>query len=113
MPMQLSRYTSTAEPSVEGDQVKQEQERLEGSVAISTSQGSGTYTMMNIKTAAGLRSLPVETGNASRASDEKRKRNAGASARFRERRKKREMEASVTIRKLERQVKDLSEDMDF
>jgi len=111
--MQLSRYTPTAEIGDNASQVKQEQERPEGSVAISTSQGTGTYTMMNIDTGAGLRAVPVETGAASKASDEKRKRNAGASARFRERRKKREMEASVTIRKLERQVKDLSEDMNF
>ncbi|GAB7338473.1 hypothetical protein MBLNU457_4754t1 [Dothideomycetes sp. NU457] len=139
MPMQLLGYASTTGTASPGSQIKQEQDRQdlerqelerrqdqerqeqgrqeqdrpEASVPISTSGEGGTYKMMNLETGTGLLAIPVETGAASRASDEKRKRNAGASARFRERRKKREMEASVTIRKLERQVKDLTEDRDF
>jgi len=113
MPMQLPRYASSTGTMDDGSQVKQEQDRPEGSVPMPTPGEGGTYKMMNFDTGTGLLAVPVEVGAASKASDEKRKRNAGASARFRERRKRKEMEASAAIRKLERQVKDLTEDRDF
>ncbi|PNS21843.1 Regulatory protein cys-3 [Sphaceloma murrayae] len=82
-------------------------------IPVSTSGGQATYQLMTVQTANGTVQVPVDVQAASRLADEKRRRNAGASARFRERRKKKEMEASQTIRKLETQVKELSEDCDF
>ncbi|KAH9829623.1 basic region leucin zipper [Teratosphaeria destructans] len=68
---------------------------------------------MTLETTSGTVQLPVDVQAASRVADEKRRRNAGASARFRQRRKEKEKEASVTISRLEHQVKELSEDADF
>ncbi|KAF4549684.1 Hypothetical protein D9617_20g027400 [Elsinoe fawcettii] len=82
-------------------------------IPITTPGGQGTYSMMTVQTASGAVQVPVDMQAASRLADEKRRRNAGASARFRERRKKKEMEASATIRKLENQVKEVSEDLEF
>ena len=79
-------------------------------IPISSSGGHNTYQMMTLETTSGTVQLPVDVQAASRVADEKRRRNAGASARFRERRKKKEVEATVTIRKFEQQVKDLTED---
>lgn len=82
-------------------------------IPISSPGGASTYQMMTLETTSGTVQLPVDVQAASRVADEKRRRNAGASARFRERRKKKEIEASATISKLEQQVKELSEDMEF
>lgn len=53
--------------------------------------------------------VPLDTQQASRLSDEKRKRNAGASARFRQRRKEREKESATAISRLETRVKELED----
>lgn len=82
-------------------------------VPISSSGGQNVYRMMTLETTSGTVQLPVDVQAASRVADEKRRRNAGASARFRQRRKEKEKEASTTISRLEQQVKELSEDMDF
>lgn len=82
-------------------------------VPISSSGGQNVYQMMTLETTSGTVQLPVDVQAASRVADEKRRRNAGASARFRQRRKEKEKEASSTISRLEQQVKELSEDMDF
>ncbi|KAF2224588.1 hypothetical protein BDZ85DRAFT_281168 [Elsinoe ampelina] len=84
-----------------------------GGIPITTPGGSAAYSMMTVQTASGAVQVPVDMQAASRLADEKRRRNAGASARFRERRKKKEMESSATIRKLENQVKELSEDLEY
>ncbi|TKA69515.1 hypothetical protein B0A55_08390 [Friedmanniomyces simplex] len=82
-------------------------------IPISSSGGQNTYQMMTLETTSGTVQLPVDVQAASRVADEKRRRNAGASARFRQRRKEKEKEASVTIGKLDQQVKELGEDADF
>ncbi|KAK5110931.1 hypothetical protein LTR62_005469 [Meristemomyces frigidus] len=82
-------------------------------IPISSSGGQNTYQMMTLETTSGTVQLPVDVQAASRVADEKRRRNAGASARFRQRRKEKEKEASVTIGRLEQQVKELGEDADF
>ncbi|KAK3117665.1 hypothetical protein LTR53_000794 [Teratosphaeriaceae sp. CCFEE 6253] len=82
-------------------------------IPISSSAGQNTYQMMTLETTSGTVQLPVDVQAASRVADEKRRRNAGASARFRQRRKEKEKEASVTIGKLDQQVKELGEDADF
>lgn len=83
------------------------------SVPITAAGGQSTYQLMTLKTTEGDVRFPVDVQAASRVADEKRKRNAGASARFRERRKKKEVEASVTIAKLEQQIKNIAEDAEF
>lgn len=80
---------------------------------ISSSGGQNVYQMMTLETTSGTVQLPVDVQAASRVADEKRRRNAGASARFRQRRKEKEKEASTTIGRLEQQVKELSEDLEF
>ncbi|KAI5370744.1 Putative basic-leucine zipper domain-containing protein [Septoria linicola] len=82
-------------------------------VPVSSSGGQNVYQMMTLETTSGTVSLPVDVQAASRVADEKRRRNAGASARFRQRRKEKEKEASTTIGRLEQQLKDLGEDMEF
>ncbi|KAF2159295.1 hypothetical protein M409DRAFT_71179 [Zasmidium cellare ATCC 36951] len=82
-------------------------------VPTSSSGGQNVYQMMTLETTSGTVQLPVDVQAASRVADEKRRRNAGASARFRQRRKEKEKEASSTISRLEQQVKELGEDMDF
>ncbi|KAK0281643.1 hypothetical protein LTR91_003869 [Friedmanniomyces endolithicus] len=82
------------------------------SYSSGSSSAPNTYQMMTLETTAGTVQLPVDVQAASRVADEKRARNAGASARFRARRKEKEKEASVTIGKLDQQVKELGEDAD-
>ncbi|KAH0562505.1 hypothetical protein GP486_002805 [Trichoglossum hirsutum] len=55
----------------------------------------------------------VDIHTASKQADEKRKRNAGASSRFRARRKEKKREVSRTIAKLERQIRELTEERDL
>ncbi|QIW97986.1 hypothetical protein AMS68_003504 [Peltaster fructicola] len=83
------------------------------SIPISSAAGQNVYQMMTLQTTSGTVQVPVDVQAASRVADEKRRRNAGASARFRARRKEKEKESSSTIAKLEMQVKDLTEDVDF
>ena len=78
-----------------------------------TGGGQGNYRMLTLSTQQGPIQLPVDVQAASRHADEKRKRNAGASARFRQRRKEKEKEATSTIQRLEQQLRDASEDVDF
>ncbi|OCK86053.1 hypothetical protein K432DRAFT_285480 [Lepidopterella palustris CBS 459.81] len=77
------------------------------------STGQSSYQLLTVQTQGGNVQIPVEVNAASKASDEKRKRNAGASARFRARRKEKEMQASSTISKLEQQIRDATEDVEF
>ncbi|TKX21035.1 transcription factor-like protein 20 [Elsinoe australis] len=91
----------------------QQEQSYAAGMLVTGPGGQSTYQLMTVQTANGTVQVPVDVQAASRLADEKRRRNAGASARFRERRKKKEMEASSTIRKLETQVKHLSEDLDF
>ena len=84
-----------------------------GGVPISSSTGPTVYQMLTLNTGAGTVQLPVDMQAASRVADEKRRRNAGASARFRQRRKEKEREASTTISRLEQQVKDLGDAVEY
>ncbi|KAK5123379.1 hypothetical protein LTR85_002811 [Meristemomyces frigidus] len=84
-----------------------------GGIPISSSSGQNVYQMMTLETTSGTMQLPVDVQAASRVADEKRRRNAGASARFRQRRKEKEKEASTMISRLEQQVKDATDAMDF
>jgi hypothetical protein len=70
--------------------------------------------LMTIKSQHGPpRQIPVETQSGSKGADEKRRRNAGASARFRARRKEKEREASMSISRLEQNVRDSTEDAEY
>jgi len=100
--------TASAPPNATG----QERQRPMG-IPISSSGGQNTYQMMTLETTSGTVQLPVDIQAASRVADEKRRRNAGASARFRQRRKEKEKEASTSIARLEQQIKDVTEAMEF
>ena len=87
-----------------------------GSGAISGSGGTGgqgTYRLLTLTTQQGPVQVPVDVQAASRVQAEKRKRNAGASARFRQRRKEKEREASSMIQRLEQQLRDAMDDVEF
>ncbi|KAK4507336.1 hypothetical protein PRZ48_001071 [Zasmidium cellare] len=119
MPTLSSAYSAGLDSSIGGPgagsaptSVRPDRQRPMG-VPISSSGGQNVYQMMTLETTSGTVQLPVDVQAASRVADEKRRRNAGASARFRQRRKEKEKEASSTIGRLEQQVKDLSEDVDF
>ncbi|KAF2717620.1 hypothetical protein K431DRAFT_205496, partial [Polychaeton citri CBS 116435] len=89
-------------------------ERLRpASIPITSSSGPNSYQLMTYETSSGAIQLPVDMHAASRAADEKRRRNAGASARFRQRRKEKEKEASTTISRLEQQIKDIGEEAEY
>lgn len=76
--------------------------------------GQSTIQMMTIKSQQGHHvQIPVDVQAASKVADEKRKRNAGASARFRARRKEKEREASMSISRLEQQLREALEDIDY
>ena len=75
--------------------------------------GQGNYRLLTLATQQGPVQVPVDVQAASRLATEKRKRNAGASARFRQRRKEKEREATSTIQRLEQQLRDASEDVEF
>lgn len=123
------RYAPTASaallPSYSGslDGAQSQQRKVSDSAAsdsqrqmgipISSSGGQNVYQMMTLETTSGTVQLPVDVQAASRVADEKRRRNAGASARFRQRRKEKEREASTSIARLEQQVKELGEEVDF
>ena len=71
------------------------------------------YQYMTIQTENGPLHVPIDMQAASKAADEKRKRNAGASARFRQRRKMKEAQAGQTIGKLEQNLNDARDAADF
>ncbi|KAF9735368.1 hypothetical protein PMIN06_012311 [Paraphaeosphaeria minitans] len=76
--------------------------------------GQSSIQIMTIKSQQGHHvQIPVDVQAASKGADEKRKRNAGASARFRARRKEKEREASMSIARLEQQLRDALEDREF
>jgi hypothetical protein len=76
--------------------------------------GQSSIQMMTIKSQHGHPvQIPVDVQAASKGADEKRKRNAGASARFRARRKEKEREASMCISRLEQQVRDAIDSVEF
>ncbi|CAK4033445.1 hypothetical protein AC579_3754 [Lecanosticta acicola] len=117
MPTLSAAYSSASDPQISGPasapgSVGPDRQRAMG-FPLSSSGGQNVYQMMTLETTSGTVQLPVDVQAASRVADEKRRRNAGASARFRQRRKEKEKEASTTISRLEQQVKELSEDMDF
>ncbi|KAK8173868.1 hypothetical protein IWX90DRAFT_413260 [Phyllosticta citrichinensis] len=89
----------------------QDSERSYGIPVAST--GQSNYQLLTLETNQGHVQIPVDVQAASKVADEKRKRNAGASARFRARRKEKEKEASTTIARLEQQVRDANEDVEF
>ncbi|ORY09210.1 hypothetical protein BCR34DRAFT_487576 [Clohesyomyces aquaticus] len=73
-----------------------------------------TIQMMTIHSQQGHKvQIPVDVQAASKVADEKRKRNAGASARFRARRKEKEREATMSISRLEQQLREALEDTEF
>ncbi|MCJ1471749.1 hypothetical protein MMC13_000389 [Lambiella insularis] len=80
---------------------------------VTSAGGQSTYQLMTLDTDQGPIQVPVDVQAASKMADEKRKRNAGASARFRQRRKEKEREASVTIAKLETQIRELGEEREY
>lgn len=73
----------------------------------------GAYQYLDVATATGHVSIPVDVQAASRVADEKRRRNAGASARFRARRKEKEQANSKEIEDLKDQIRELGEEADF
>jgi hypothetical protein len=76
--------------------------------------GQSSIQLMTIKSQQGHNvQIPVDVQAASKVADEKRRRNAGASARFRARRKEKELEASMSISRLEQQLRDAIEDAEF
>ncbi|KAL1631068.1 hypothetical protein SLS56_004594 [Neofusicoccum ribis] len=89
----------------------QEPDRSYGIPVAST--GQSNYQLLTLETNQGHVQIPVDVQAASKMADEKRKRNAGASARFRARRKEKEREASTTISRLEQQVREANEDIEY
>jgi hypothetical protein len=76
--------------------------------------GQSSIQIMTIKSQQGHHvQIPVDVQAASKVADEKRKRNAGASARFRARRKEKEREASQSISRLEQQIREAHEDVEY
>ena len=67
----------------------------------------GQHQMMIIDTGSGFQQVPVNAHIASKAADEKRKRNATASHRFRQRRKEKEVGNARNISNLERRIREL------
>jgi len=76
--------------------------------------GQSSIQIMTIKSQQGHHvQIPVDVQAASKVADEKRKRNAGASARFRARRKEKERVASLSISRLEQQLRQATEDVEY
>lgn len=113
MPTLSASYSAKPEFGSHGGGASHSEQQRSVGVPISSSGGQNVYQMMTLETTSGTVSLPVDVQAASRVADEKRRRNAGASARFRQRRKEKEKEASTTISRLEQQMKEISEDMEF
>ena len=111
MPAEHGPPTFYASPANPSGVPSHDRERAQGIPVSST--GHSNYQLMTFNTASGAVQFPVDVQAASRAADDKRKRNAGASARFRARRKEKEREASGMISRLEQQLKDAKEDAEF
>lgn len=111
-PGQQSAYASVPPSSHgEGNRIPMETERNMIHMAPS---GQSSIQLMTITSQQGHHvQIPVDVQAASKVADEKRKRNAGASARFRARRKEKEREASMSITRLEQQLREAIEDLDF
>jgi hypothetical protein len=89
-----------------------ESERNSMIAMVSSNQSS--VQLLTIQSQDGsLHNIQVETQTASKGADEKRRRNAGASARFRVRKKEKEREASISIFRLEQNVRDSNEDTEY
>ena len=111
IPADQSRNSYNAPPTQVPGAPMHDRERPQGIPVSST--GHSSYQLMTFNTASGAVQFPVDVQAASRAADDKRRRNAGASARFRARRKEKEREASTTISRLEQHLKESKEDADF
>lgn len=113
--MQQTQYSSTASnmPLPETHHVPMGMDADRGRIPMAPT-GQSSIQIMTIKSQQGHHvQIPVDVQAASKVADEKRKRNAGASARFRARRKEKEREASMSIARLEQQLRDALEDRDF
>ena len=71
------------------------------------------YQTVTIDTEKGTAQLAVDVQTASKAADEKRKRNATALHRFRQHRKEKERETSETISRLEVKASERAEERDY
>lgn len=112
---QQAQYASTAAslPMPESHQIPMTMDVERGRIPMAPT-GQSSIQIMTIKSQQGHHvQIPVDVQAASKVADEKRKRNAGASARFRARRKEKEREASMSIARLEQQLRDAMEDRDF
>jgi hypothetical protein len=79
-----------------------------------TAMPPSSMQLMTIQSQGGtLPNTQVETQTASKGAHEKRKHSAGASARFRARRKEKEREASISIFRLEQNVRNSNEDAKY
>ncbi|KAF1937341.1 hypothetical protein EJ02DRAFT_506064 [Clathrospora elynae] len=106
-----------------GSSLVQVHDSRHGSIPMGTERNSmipmapssqGGIQLMTIKSQHGHPvQIPVDVQAASKVADEKRRRNAGASARFRARRKEKEREASMSISRLEQNVRDSREDAEY
>ena len=71
------------------------------------------HQMTIIDTGSGFHYVPVDAQIASKAADEKRKRNATASHRFRQRRKEKEEESAEKVSNMEQRIRELEGENDF
>ncbi|KAJ4357266.1 uncharacterized protein N0V89_001841 [Didymosphaeria variabile] len=100
-------------PMQESHQIPMSMDTDRGRISMAPT-GQSSIQIMTIKSQQGHHvQIPVDVQAASKVADEKRKRNAGASARFRARRKEKEREASMSIARLEQQLRDALEDREY
>lgn len=112
---QQAQYASTAAslPMPDSHHIPMAMDMERGRIPMAPT-GQSSIQIMTIKSQQGHHvQIPVDVQAASKVADEKRKRNAGASARFRARRKEKEREASMSIARLEQQLREALEDRDF
>ncbi|KAK7607580.1 hypothetical protein BKA81DRAFT_114228 [Phyllosticta paracitricarpa] len=102
----------SAPPSAQAQSPSTQESERSYSIPVA-STGQSNYQLLTLETNQGHVQIPVDVQAASKVADEKRKRNAGASARFRARRKEKEKEASTTIARLEQQIREANEDVEF
>ena len=77
------------------------------------SDTEGQCPTIILETENGPLQVPIDMQAGSKVADEKRKRNATASHRFRQRRQEKERETSHNISKLEQQIRETTEEIDF
>ena len=106
------QYLSSHMPSVSSTTVQNlpSANSLELPKSIPASQSQ--YQMISHETPQGSILMPVDVSTASKAADEKRRRNAGASQRFRQRRKEKELEFFNKIDKLEARIREMQNERD-